>query len=38
MVTFSSMFNWLTLDNNQKVTNWISTGVSPDKTLNTNNI
>ena len=26
------MLNLLTLDNNKKVTNWISTGVSPEKT------
>ena len=25
------MLNLLTLDNNKKVTNWISTGVSPEK-------
>ena len=28
---FASMLNLLTLDNNKKVTNWISTGVSPEK-------
>ena len=30
-LVLSPMRNWLTLDNNRKVTNWILTGISPWK-------
>ena len=30
-LVFTPMLNLLILDNNSKITNWISTGVSPEK-------